>query len=190
MKELLTISIAMAILSGLSYSQNKQEDEPYFLNITGPYLGQTLSRRELVLFASNIIGNWEHGKVTLSPYRQKVIRPFSSYISTSKVEKSSWTTPSVISFSEQGNPQGSVLYYNNSVDIPVKSELPFAPDLQKVLDFSLRITGGTGISAAIIIPGQGIWTGVAGHSKPSEPISPDMLFDIGSIGKNFVAILV
>ena len=190
MKELLTIGIAMAILSGLSYSQKKQEDEPYFLNITGPYLGQTLSRRELVLFASNIIGNWEHGKVTLSPYRQKVIRAFSSYISTSKVEKSSWTTPSVISFSEQGNPQGSVLYYNNSVDIPVKSELPFAPDLQKVLDFSLRITGGTGISVAIIIPGQGIWTGVAGHSKPSEPISPDMLFDIASIGKNFVAILV
>jgi D-alanyl-D-alanine carboxypeptidase len=69
-------------------------------------------------------------------------------------------------------------------------ELPFAQDLQRVLDLSVRIAGGTGISAAVVIPGQGTWTGVSGSSEPSKPIAPDMLFDIASIGKNFVAILV
>ncbi len=69
-------------------------------------------------------------------------------------------------------------------------ELPFARDLQRVLDLSVRLTEGTGISAAVVIRGQGAWTGVAGMSEPSAPISPDMLFNIASIGKNFVAILV
>jgi D-alanyl-D-alanine carboxypeptidase len=69
-------------------------------------------------------------------------------------------------------------------------ELPFAQDMQKVLDLSLRITNGTGISAAVIIPGHGKWIGVSGWSEASKPISPDMLFTIASIGKNFVAILV
>jgi len=73
---------------------------------------------------------------------------------------------------------------------PEKNELPFARALQKVLDLSLKITDGTGISSVVIIPGQGRWVGVAGHSRPCELISPDMLFDIASIGKNFVAILV
>ena len=73
---------------------------------------------------------------------------------------------------------------------PRTTELPFGRDLQRVLDLSVRITDGTGISAAVIIPGQGTWTGAAGHSEPSKPISPDMLFDIASIGKNFVAVLV
>jgi D-alanyl-D-alanine carboxypeptidase len=73
---------------------------------------------------------------------------------------------------------------------PDTARLPFARDLQRVLDLSVRITNGTGISAAVIVPGQGTWTGAAGRSEPSKAISPDMLFDIASIGKNFVAILV
>jgi D-alanyl-D-alanine carboxypeptidase len=73
---------------------------------------------------------------------------------------------------------------------PIK--LPFAQDLQVVLDDGLRTTGGTGVSAAVIISGKGEWTGVGGMSerKKAEPIKPDMLFDIASVGKTFTSALI
>jgi len=47
-----------------------------------------------------------------------------------------------------------------------------------------------GISAAVKIPEQEIWTGTSGISTPAELLRTDMLFDIGSAGKNFIAALV
>jgi D-alanyl-D-alanine carboxypeptidase len=78
----------------------------------------------------------------------------------------------------------------DSATLPDTTAPRFARDLQRVLDLSVRITNGTGISAAVIVPGQGTWTGAAGRSEPSKALAPDMLFDIASIGKNFLAILV
>jgi D-alanyl-D-alanine carboxypeptidase len=58
------------------------------------------------------------------------------------------------------------------------------------LDLTVKATNGTGISAAVIVPDQGTWTGASGVSDPGTPVAPEMLFDMASIGKNFVATLV
>jgi D-alanyl-D-alanine carboxypeptidase len=62
-------------------------------------------------------------------------------------------------------------------------ELPFASDLQEVLDKGLENYGGVGISAAAIIPGYNPWVGLSGESHPGHPITEEMLFDTGSAGK-------
>ncbi|MBN2001166.1 serine hydrolase [candidate division KSB1 bacterium] len=67
-----------------------------------------------------------------------------------------------------------------------------AAQFQHVLD-SLVITNKImGASAAIIFPGKGTWQGVYGMSNPGtkKEINPDMLFDIGSNTKTFIATLV
>ena len=72
------------------------------------------------------------------------------------------------------------------------TELPYSKNLQEAInqvlltypDFDL------GISVAIIVPGFETWTGVSGYSHQNVPITEDMLFDIGSIEKNFEAALV
>jgi len=61
--------------------------------------------------------------------------------------------------------------------------------LQAVLDDNINDIDGRGVSAAVIMPGKPIWKGVAGISHDTISISPDMLFAIGSITKNFVATL-
>ncbi len=61
--------------------------------------------------------------------------------------------------------------------------------LQAILDDGIEDIDGRGVSAAIIIPGRPIWKGVAGISHDTVKISPDMLFAIGSVTKNFVATL-
>lgn len=74
-----------------------------------------------------------------------------------------------------------------------ESKLSLALKLQNALDKALEIGSGghqLGVSAAIIIPGEEIWIGVAGVSHPDTPIVPEMLFNIGSCEKNFQAALV
>lgn len=70
--------------------------------------------------------------------------------------------------------------------------LPFASELQAALDqvVSKASNYPIGISAAVKVPGYKTWTGASGFSGPNEPITPDMLFDVGSIAKNFEAALV
>jgi len=46
-----------------------------------------------------------------------------------------------------------------------------------------------GISAAAEVPGQGVWLGTAGISHVNVNMDTGMVFDIGSITKNFVAAL-
>lgn len=75
---------------------------------------------------------------------------------------------------------------------PVFPEVPFSDMLQDVIDSKLEDYDGTGVSVAVVIPGYKTWCGVSGmsDSSTSEPVQPDMLFGIASIGKNYVAALV
>ena len=61
--------------------------------------------------------------------------------------------------------------------------------LQVALDKNIEDYDVGGVSAAIIMPGRPIWKGVAGISHDTVKMSPDLLFAIGSITKNFVAAL-
>jgi len=80
---------------------------------------------------------------------------------------------------------------------PVGGELqplPFADELQKVLDDGLKASNGAGISAAVIVSGYQPWVGVSGYSavRPTYFVMmrPDMLFQTGSMEKNFTAALM
>ncbi|HUS87447.1 MAG TPA: serine hydrolase domain-containing protein [Bacteroidales bacterium] len=72
----------------------------------------------------------------------------------------------------------------------VEPELPYAMELQDVLDRTRQSTNVMGVSVAIIIPGYSPWLSVSGESYPAQPITPDMLFDMGSAGKLILAALV
>ncbi|MBL7094726.1 beta-lactamase family protein [candidate division KSB1 bacterium] len=63
---------------------------------------------------------------------------------------------------------------------------------QYVLDSVLVANNIVGASVAINMPEKGTWLGVSGMSDPvaGDSIRPDMLFDIGSNTKTFVAALI
>ena len=71
-------------------------------------------------------------------------------------------------------------------------KLPWSQELQVALDNGLKSKGGTGVSASVVVNGTGEWAGVSGMSdlKTAQPIQPDMLFDVASVGKTFTAALV
>lgn len=69
-------------------------------------------------------------------------------------------------------------------------EAELAGRLQAMLDSTLAATGTMGVSVAVIMPDGKLWTGVSGLSHPGVPVTPDMLFDMGSTGKNIMAALV
>ena len=68
--------------------------------------------------------------------------------------------------------------------------LPYARELQEVLDTARTSAELVGVSAAIIIPGYEPWLGVSGESHPGHPITEEMLFDTGSAGKILAGPLV
>ncbi|MFC1633919.1 serine hydrolase domain-containing protein [Planctomycetota bacterium] len=78
----------------------------------------------------------------------------------------------------------------NKLSLSSENNLPFAKSLQNALDLAAKIGNGKGISASIIIPNKGSWAGASGISHENTPVSPDMLFNIASVGKNFLATLV
>lgn len=68
-----------------------------------------------------------------------------------------------------------------------------ADQLQLTLDNELDNQGTIGISAAVYIPGQGMWLGTSGISSIAavvNPVTQDMLFDYGSITKNYTAAVI
>jgi D-alanyl-D-alanine carboxypeptidase len=69
--------------------------------------------------------------------------------------------------------------------------IPYAPDLQRVLESAISSTGGTGMAAAVALEPRGFWKGATGMSNPldSTRIHPDLLFAPCSIGKTYVAAL-
>jgi len=74
-----------------------------------------------------------------------------------------------------------------------RGKLAFDPALANALQRSLdsvRVRQGVkGMSAAVLVPGQGIWQGVSGVSSqsPTVGVAPGMLFGIGSNTKAFVS---
>jgi D-alanyl-D-alanine carboxypeptidase len=78
----------------------------------------------------------------------------------------------------------------NKLSPSSENNLPFAKSLQNALNIATKIGNGKGISASVIMPNKGSWTGASGISHENTPVSPDMLFNIASVGKNFLATLV
>jgi len=74
--------------------------------------------------------------------------------------------------------------------VAADNTLSYSKILQAVLNLNTRIFHGKGVSAAVITQGQGYWTGTSGYSEPGKPVKPEMLFNIASIGKNFLAVLI
>ena len=74
----------------------------------------------------------------------------------------------------------------------ISSELPLSQTLQSELDEARKKATVIGASASVMAADQLIWIGVSGMSDPTTetPITPDMLFDIGSVGKNYLATLI
>ena len=74
------------------------------------------------------------------------------------------------------------------------TQLPFADDLQRILDDGVHASNGLGVTAAVIAAGYEPWTGAAGHSIRSNdalvPMRPEMLFEIGSVDKNLVTVIM
>lgn len=63
----------------------------------------------------------------------------------------------------------------------------WANRFQTVLD-SVRVTTGMkGASLAVLVPGQGLFTGVTGISYTGFPITTEMRFGIASCTKLFIA---
>jgi D-alanyl-D-alanine carboxypeptidase len=66
-----------------------------------------------------------------------------------------------------------------------------SPALAKELEYTLFdlqiLNRATGISAAVYIPGKGVWKGTSGLSHHSVPVDTNMLFAMGNITKTFVA---
>lgn len=65
----------------------------------------------------------------------------------------------------------------------------YARVLQQRIEYLKGVYNLVGISAAAEVPGQGIWLGTAGISHVNVNMDTGMVFDIGSITKNFVAAL-
>ncbi len=76
------------------------------------------------------------------------------------------------------------------IELKAQTELPYAEELQNVLDNTRRSTNVMGVSVALVVPGYSTWLGVSGESHPGWPVTPDMLFDMASIGKLIASALV
>ena len=76
----------------------------------------------------------------------------------------------------------------------VPRQLPFADELQRILDDGVHASNGLGVTAAVIAAGYEPWTGAAGHSIRSNDalvaMRPEMLFEIGSVDKNLVTVIM
>jgi len=83
-----------------------------------------------------------------------------------------------------------LIFFLCGYNIKAQTELPYAGELQKVLDSTCRVSDVTGVSVALVVPGYNTWLGVSGESYPGKPIDPDMLFDMASIGKLITSALV
>jgi hypothetical protein len=69
----------------------------------------------------------------------------------------------------------------------LESELTLTQKLQNTLNDFIKNSNIQGVSSAILMPNKEIWLGVSGMSDPTieEQITPEMLFDIASTGKNY-----
>jgi D-alanyl-D-alanine carboxypeptidase len=68
-----------------------------------------------------------------------------------------------------------------------QDEPTLADELQAALDAGVKSFKGKGVSAAVIMPDGSTWVGTSGVSFGTTPITRDMRFAAGSIGKIFTA---
>jgi D-alanyl-D-alanine carboxypeptidase len=84
----------------------------------------------------------------------------------------------------------AILLLGGCGDSPASPDQTLAERLQASLEEVLDEFDGIGASAAIWIPGEGLWTGAAGISHGSAAVTADMLFGIASTTKPFTAALI
>lgn len=75
---------------------------------------------------------------------------------------------------------------NSNAQLPATME----QQLQDTLNYMQSHYAVVGVSAAVSVKGEGLWTGTAGLSEPGVPLEEDMLIGIGSNTKTFVSALV
>ena len=92
----------------------------------------------------------------------------------------------------RNDPELSNVNVNLSSGEKVRSsrKIPFSGMLHSAINLNTKVFHGQGVSAAIVTDNNRYWTGTGGYSEPGVPVSADMLFNIGSIGKNFLAVLI
>jgi len=73
-------------------------------------------------------------------------------------------------------------------DIPSTFDPTWAARFQTVLDSVVPASGVKGVSAAVLAPGQGLWTGVSGISSAGVPITKEMRLGFASNTKLFIAV--
>lgn len=66
----------------------------------------------------------------------------------------------------------------------------YARKLQDAINTLRSNNSLVGISAAVYVPGQGLWQGVSGISSAGQNLTPNHAFLTGSIMKNFVAVMI
>jgi len=66
----------------------------------------------------------------------------------------------------------------------------YARKLQNAVNTLRANNSIVGMSAAVYVPGQGTWVGTSGITEPAVNITPEMVFAIGSVTKNFVSALI
>jgi D-alanyl-D-alanine carboxypeptidase len=77
-----------------------------------------------------------------------------------------------------------------SDDACVEPEPTATGEFQEILNRALTIYDVKGASAAVMIPGEEIWFGVAGESEENVAVTSDMLFCAGSVTKSYIAALI
>jgi D-alanyl-D-alanine carboxypeptidase len=79
-----------------------------------------------------------------------------------------------------------------TLSLGTQAQLPpaYTAKLQTTLDSLCASEHVKGASAAIIVPGMGTWKGVHGISEVGVPITPGMLFGLGSNTKTYIAALM
>lgn len=75
-------------------------------------------------------------------------------------------------------------------EAPVEIDLALAESLQWALEDSASAYELIGVSAAVVVPGQGVWSGVYGRSRPDAVMRPSLSFGFASITKTVVGAVV
>jgi len=112
----------------------------------------------------------------------------------------------VNNFQLRPNGREQVIKSNSTLPKPARKEIPgtkgiqadsylsptFDPTwgsrFQAVLDSAVAATGVKGASAAVLVPGLGLWTGVSGTSSAGVPVTRAMRFGWASNTKLFIAV--
>jgi D-alanyl-D-alanine carboxypeptidase len=83
-----------------------------------------------------------------------------------------------------------LLTFSYGVLVHAQINPQMAQSLQKSLDSVCTLYNIKGATAAVLVPGQGIWEGTHGISKPNEPVNKSMAFGMGSNTKTYIAALL